>query len=999
MLAHNGFIAMNSANLPVSAAGLRLKRVFCSLRVRVEPPSSPLPSFPRSGQQVFRGVPPKSKFLAILAASLFRRGGPLVAAVLGLGSLHAAPGDLDPSFGEAGVAELAFPFSLDTVSAVAAQADGKLVLAGAADDRLFLLRLQEDGSLDASFGEGGKVIANLEADVSGQQVSRMRVQPADGKIVVAGRSSNFILDDFRPLLMRFLPDGTLDEDFGEGGVVMPGDYRSWLAGLQVLADGKILVVGRELGAPGPSGVVGWDLVLGRYLPDGTPDADFGTGGFVRHAGLGDPVDLALSSSGKWLVVTDRAELHRFQADGSPDQSFGEMGTAAVPLESATSLAVVPYHLAALQPERIIVGGTRQNASGRPDMAVAVFTEAGTVDPEGGGPGVEAGVVVLDTEALNPWFDGQSSQSFHAEVTSLVVQPGGLPVASTPRVYAVGTSRVEYRHAGSSTPYAVHCVAQMAKLHGGGAPDASFGANGLAAYGSGQLFAALLRSGRLVLAGHTGGGSGGDALAMRVQAAGGAPDSSFGSGGRVEHDVTTSHLPASMVMAAQPDGKVLAAAAMRVDYERYAVAVTRLLPDGATDPQFGAEGSTGLDWPGSHAPERLALQADGKILLAGRTRPNPASDETYTWLVRLRADGSLDPDFGTDGRVLPTPYGDDEHGAALVVQPDGGILMSRLSITTGPPSRYCLHFSRFTAGGQPDASFGIDGAVLYQIGYMDQPAGSSADPWLQPDGKIIFTFSRIVPDPNFPQFFPNHYLVETKVARLHPDGLSDDSFGEAGEFTWVGNGGYITSMILAHDGKIIFTMVAFGHEVRVMRLLASGELDTDFADNSFSSIGVISYFDRAISRLLPDGKVFIACGGYDYYDRPMLCRLLPDGGRDASFGQDGRIFVDIRGRPGVIDGAGRVLAHRNHRVARILTESAVIASELSILSITRLGNGHIQLQGTGAPGVAHTLHASPSLLPASFTPLSPITPDATGHWHYNDTTTSGVPRRFYRLSGP
>lgn len=74
--------------------------------------------------------------------------------------------------------------------------------------------------------------------------------------------------------------------------------------------------------------------------------------------------------------------------------------------------------------------------------------------------------------------------------------------------------------------------------------------------------------------------------------------------------------------------------------------------------------------------------------------------------------------------------------------------------------------------------------------------------------------------------------------------------------------------------------------------------------------------------------------------------------------------------------------------------------LKILSINRLANGHIRLQGQGVPGELHTMRASDTLNSGSFAPLSPpVAPNATGFWQFDDTTSPLPPKRFYRLTFP
>ena len=155
---------------------------------------------------------------------------------------------------------------------VAVQPDGKLVIAQCS----VLTRRLTDGSLDRSFGVGGRVV------VKSAGVSGLAVAP-DGAIIAG------LVPFDRPLgllLARYLPNGRPDTSFGRGGrrSVAPGAPIR----VAVQPDGKIVVTGR-------------DVALARYLPDGRPDDSFGTQGVVDVEGL-NGYALALQPDGKIIVV-------------------------------------------------------------------------------------------------------------------------------------------------------------------------------------------------------------------------------------------------------------------------------------------------------------------------------------------------------------------------------------------------------------------------------------------------------------------------------------------------------------------------------------------------------------------------------------------------------------------------------------------------------------------------------------------------------------------------
>ncbi|MGH8573797.1 MAG: delta-60 repeat domain-containing protein, partial [Gammaproteobacteria bacterium] len=218
---------------------------------------------------------------------------------------HHPDGSLDASFGAGGFVVESGIFG----SALVLQPDGKLVAAGGgafrSGDQLF--RFNPDGTLDTSFGDGGRVGPNFGG---GSRFGALVLQP-DGKLVAAGND-----------LARFNPDSSLDTSFGAGGVVRTGSDTAEALVLQ--PDGKLVAAGGRLSIQGS--LLVFDLLLARYHPDGSLDASFGAGGLVMETrgGFGFGAALVLQPDGR-LVAADGRQLFRFNPDGTLDTSFGDGG--------------------------------------------------------------------------------------------------------------------------------------------------------------------------------------------------------------------------------------------------------------------------------------------------------------------------------------------------------------------------------------------------------------------------------------------------------------------------------------------------------------------------------------------------------------------------------------------------------------------------------------------------------------------------------------------------
>ena len=240
-------------------------------------------------------------------------------------------GSLDNSFGNGGKVITDFVgFYNDKGNAVAIQSDGKILLAGSASHNgndmthFIMVRYHPDGSLDSTFGTNGQVIGMLG------EASAMTLQ-SDGKILLGGTS------DFSMAVERYHPDGTLDSTFGtNGAVVSQLGNSSWGVAMTLQNDGKILLAGAINAA-----VLVKDFALVRYQSDGSLDPAFGIGGVVTTAvgtsGRGNAV--SVQGDGKILVAGEIKDsvgaqnfgLVRYQSTGGLDNAFGTAGVVITPV--------------------------------------------------------------------------------------------------------------------------------------------------------------------------------------------------------------------------------------------------------------------------------------------------------------------------------------------------------------------------------------------------------------------------------------------------------------------------------------------------------------------------------------------------------------------------------------------------------------------------------------------------------------------------------------------
>lgn len=326
----------------------------------------------------------------------FRREWLLVVAALFLllASLQialAADGDLDLTFGDAGKVVTDFNNSNDWLSRIAVQPDGKIVAIGDTfpSRRGALARYNPDGTLDATFGNGGKVItvASVRESASG-----LLLLP-DGKIMISGSIS--VPNDFDTsfVLLRFNSDGSVDPTFGNGGTVMTNinnDYDAAYA-LALQSDGKIVAAGKRGIQFNPTEQRKGNVALARYNPDGSLDTTFGNGGkVVNDFGQGlesYAIDVTIQPDGRIIIAGESAYaflVARYNSNGTLDTTFGNGGFREI---NFGDLSWDHARDVLLQPDgKIIVVGTAEIDTPYNSFAVARFNPDGSLDQSFGNGG-------------------------------------------------------------------------------------------------------------------------------------------------------------------------------------------------------------------------------------------------------------------------------------------------------------------------------------------------------------------------------------------------------------------------------------------------------------------------------------------------------------------------------------------------------------------------------------------------------------------------------------
>jgi uncharacterized delta-60 repeat protein len=317
----------------------------------------------------------------------------VVALLLFLGSwriARAADGDLDPAFGNGGKVVTDFDSSNDWLTRIAVQPDGKIVAIGDThpSHKGALARYNPNGTLDATFGNGGKVItvASVRESAAG-----LLILP-DGKIVISGSIDLPSSQDTSFALLRYNPDGSLDTTFGNAGLVTtnvgPDDDQAYRLALQ--SDGKIVTAGRKGIFFYPGDQRKGNVALARYNPDGSLDPTFGNGGIVVNdfgQGLESyALALMIQPDGRLIIAGESSYaflVARYNSNGTLDTTFGNSGHALANFSNNWDGATD----ALLQPNgKIVLAGWSIFNSPWYSFALARFNSDGSFDQTFGNGG-------------------------------------------------------------------------------------------------------------------------------------------------------------------------------------------------------------------------------------------------------------------------------------------------------------------------------------------------------------------------------------------------------------------------------------------------------------------------------------------------------------------------------------------------------------------------------------------------------------------------------------
>lgn len=356
------------------------------------------------------------------------------------------------------------------------------------------------------------------------------------------------------------------------------------------------------------------------------------------------------------------------------------------------------------------------------------------------------------------------------------------------------------------------------------------------------------------------------------------DSDFSADGRIIDNFDT-NVDKGTCIAVQPDGKILVGGHSYIQGD-YDFVLIRYNTDGSLDNTFSNDGKASVNFGVTYDDYATAmvLEDDGKITLAGYTDLNTINSSVC--LARLLPDGTLDPSFGTNGRVFTDAGTNTDAAEGIAVNAEGKYAVC------GKAQFNDYFIILYNNDGTTDATFGNNGIL-----YVQPTSGNTysiEDIAFQQDSKIVIagTYGQ---NGSY-NFFAARYTIDgTLDNTFSVNGMVDTDFNTTSDWA--------STLEIAANGKILLAGFNFApgieNDIAVVRYNSDGTLDPSF--NGSGKLSIDLGHDENINAMVlqPDGKILL--GGENYISSGLennflLMRLNTDGSLDNSFGTNGVTYT-------------------------------------------------------------------------------------------------------------
>ena len=679
-----------------------------------------------------------------------------------------ANGSPDSSFHDAGLLQFEIeglptpPVFADVLLKVLLTADGKYLVFGTQSftqsvngpNQTFpvVARLNQDGSIDGTFGKGGRIALTSDLIAANNFVGVGL--HGDGSMTIMGSVQLTNLSS--PTLYqtaRLTAAGLPDSSFGINGILTQPTHTDFnCARLIGLPDGRYYTLSSDSAA---------NYSITRFLHNGEPDSSFGVNGSTTNfpnyfIGQLPQMDTIPGSSNLlmrgYMTDEDTSQyLSELTAAGQPDAGFGQGGFSIIP----NFTALPNLHQSVAEPNgydgNIYVAGNTSSTINTGEVTFQRCNATGTFDPSLGGNGITA------------FSHGGSDDDVEA-----------VGVTTDKKIIVAGHSL------GCSTWQAEQGM-YINRLLPGGIPDSTFGTNGsiqwdATAAGGNILFningLAMQPDNSFLLIGTTYNG----AIYVQKRLANGLVDSTFAVNGLYQQPLQYEEGVISFwnSLIVQPDGNILFLGSMAGPGTNGPI-IGRLTPQGNPDPGFGSNGV--VQYPAANnlysGFQAMALRPNGQIVIAYSTT------DTIT-VMQLNANGSIDNSFGSNGQYKFILQPSAAFAKSVAIQPDGKIVVLYNYNTYYNNGSYdnspALGIFRLMPTGSPDTGF-----VNNTISISENMDANQL--MLQNDGRILIPCYTSSLDSS------NDDAPTVVLVRLRPDGRPDATFAPGGAIPLMGHSAY------------------------------------------------------------------------------------------------------------------------------------------------------------------------------------------------------------------
>ncbi len=548
-----------------------------------------------------------------------------------------------------------------SISTISLQPDNKLVIAGQygsvynqPGSDFAVARYKTDGSMDSSFGSGGKQTTTFGFG----SVATSLALKNDGKIVAAGYSYNNYNNNVEFILTCYNTDGSLDSTFSNDGKMI---VSSSVSSIATQKNGKIVTVG--------SAADNFELI--RYNRNGTLDNTFnGNGKQITDFGSSDIAQaVAIQSDGKIVAAGNGTgnnydqgnffEVARYNSSGSPDNTFDNDGKLKESLHFNQGSTY--YTTTKVQSDgKAVAAGYTSNGTDY-DFAIARYNTDGSLDKS----------FSIDGRQTTGFGSGNDYAS------SMAIQKDG-------KIVVVGFANGHFA---------------IVRYNTDGSPDNTFIGNAKPKTDLGPAVSVAIQSnGKIVVA-----CSGFTIVRYNTN---GSLDSSFAHNGMLTTyfgGVNTIH-----EIALQSDGKIVAVGVSVFYYEKtdpdFYSAVARYNADGSLDNTFSEDGKLLSPADEADAYNSVAIQGDNKIITGQHSNG-------FIYLTRYNFDGSYDNTFGNNGTASHSAsYGRSSRKPYnIITYPI--ILQNDNKIVVGGTNLNNFLLVRFLPDGSVDSTFVTNGVII------------------------------------------------------------------------------------------------------------------------------------------------------------------------------------------------------------------------------------------------------------------------------------------------